>query len=184
MNTGLHDGVRISGHANVYRAFADLLQGPVADWLTKLLGWSAPARGSDARFARCRPRRVWKHNTAPAGASRGKPANAQKLEAFNRLVVAVLLNETATGGARGDHGASARARARAAPRGAAAGCARPLHGASDAWSFLDSFDMSFPFHFDHAFSDGGHYGRFSPDGVTEMLDRMVIQALLNTLCSR
>jgi hypothetical protein len=76
------------------------------------------------------------------------------------------------GGGGGREGLRARA---------AGACQRPFHTASDEWSFLDMFDMTFPWHFNEDVSDGGHYGRHFKVGA-DNVDRMQIQVLLNGLC--
>ena len=49
---------------------------------------------------------------------------------------------------------------------------------------VDAFDMSFPFHYDNTYSDGGHYGRAPDPGRPHhyFVDIMVAHALLNALC--
>ena len=55
---------------------------------------------------------------------------------------------------------------------------------------VDAFDLSFPWHFDHTCSDGGHYGR--PPGAKKwpwfdkphqyFVDLMLVHILLNAIC--
>ncbi|KAG0583456.1 hypothetical protein KC19_3G137400 [Ceratodon purpureus] len=49
---------------------------------------------------------------------------------------------------------------------------------------VDEFDMSFPFHFDNNYSDGGHYGRAPGDhgNYYYFVDVMLGHVLLNALC--
>ena len=46
------------------------------------------------------------------------------------------------------------------------------------------FDMTFPFHFDNSWNDGGHYGRLScrNNSHCNLVDVMQINVLLNGLC--
>jgi hypothetical protein len=47
---------------------------------------------------------------------------------------------------------------------------------------VDSFDMTFPFHYDNNYSDGGHYGR--PGGGRHyFVDFMLVHTILNAICS-
>jgi hypothetical protein len=56
--------------------------------------------------------------------------------------------------------------------------------------FVDTFDLTFPYHYDNNHSDGGHYGR--PPGLNEwpwfgqphwyFVDVMLAQIFLNALC--
>lgn len=53
--------------------------------------------------------------------------------------------------------------------------------------FVDAFDMSFPFHYDNNYSDGGHYGRPPHHPHFQhphfyFVDVMLAHVLLNTLC--
>jgi len=51
---------------------------------------------------------------------------------------------------------------------------------------VDEFDMSFPFHYDNRYSDGGHYGR-PPDPWHVhfyFVDVMLAHVLLNAICPR
>ena len=95
------------------------------------------------------------------------------MEVFNRLVTALLLAENK---ALTEELAARHMRGLRDP-----GCKRPFHSASELWTFLDFFDMTFPFHYDNLYSDGGHYGRWG-DPRSEMVDRMQVQVLLNGLC--
>lgn len=48
--------------------------------------------------------------------------------------------------------------------------------------FVDDFDMTFPFHYNNNYSDGGHYGR-PPDGHHYyFVDIMLCHVLLNAIC--
>jgi hypothetical protein len=151
INSGMHDGVGLTGHDGVVRDFATRVRGPVLDWFAQLLAWSVPTPNTSAvsaatRFAGCRPRRIWRHTVAPGGSSRRKPANPQKIEIFNRLVAAALLAENAELGRRRPgvtawrNGAPALGGAptEGGRARAPAHCTRPFHSDSDAWSFLDS----------------------------------------------
>ena len=127
----------------------------------------------------CAPRMVWKHTIAPAGGAREMKSNPQKMEVYNRLMVGTLL-EAGGGGSRG----APQRRPRKEPA-----CPRPFQTpvGAQAWEFLDTFDMTFPFHFTNEYSDGGHYGRWACDGSPQhrcdSVDLMVLQVLLNMLCS-
>ena len=41
--------------------------------------------------------------------------------------------------------------------------------------------MTYPFHFDNEYNDGGHYGSWASPR-REMVDRMQVQVLLNGVC--
>jgi len=179
VNTGLHDGMRFSLHAYALRDFASELElSAVAWWARTLRGWAAPAAaaGAGAEGAQgggeCKPRMIWRSTVAPAGRARLKRSNPQHLEVFNRLTAVALAGA----------GGGGREALRARGGGGGSGCARPFHTRSDEWSFLDMFDMTFPWHFDEAVSDGGHYGRHFAPG-SDNVDKMQIQVLLNGLCS-
>ena len=164
INTGLHDGMRFSLHPYALRDFASELElSAVGWWQHTLRGW---ASGGDGK---CKPRMIWRHSVAPGGRARLKRANPQHLEVFNRLTAVAVAG---AGGGGGREGLRARA---------AGACQRPFHTASDEWSFLDMFDMTFPWHFNEDVSDGGHYGRHFKVGA-DNVDRMQIQVLLNGLC--
>ncbi|KAJ7521674.1 hypothetical protein O6H91_19G063100 [Diphasiastrum complanatum] len=54
---------------------------------------------------------------------------------------------------------------------------------------VDAFDMSFPWHYDNRYSDGGHYGRppalspwFGQQGHWYFVDVMLAHVLLNAIC--
>lgn len=47
---------------------------------------------------------------------------------------------------------------------------------------VDAFDMSFPFHYDNHYSDGGHYGRPPQGDHHYFVDVMLGHVLLNALC--
>ncbi|EFJ15422.1 hypothetical protein SELMODRAFT_422715 [Selaginella moellendorffii] len=56
--------------------------------------------------------------------------------------------------------------------------------------FVDNYDMTFPWHYDHCCSDGGHYGVapslspwFGTIGHYYFVDLMLIHVLLTTICS-
>lgn len=46
---------------------------------------------------------------------------------------------------------------------------------------VDSYDMTFPYHYDNNYSDGGHYGR-PGNGRHYFVDFMLVHILLNALC--
>jgi hypothetical protein len=168
VNTGLHDGMRFSLHPYALRDFASELQLSAVDWWQGTLrGWASGGDGA------CKPRMIWRSSVAPAARARLKRANPQHLEVFNRLTAVAV---AAAGGGRGRQALRERGDAQARGR-----CARPFHTDSDEWSFLDMFDMTFPWHFTEEVSDGGHYGRHFGPG-TDNVDRMQIQVLLNGIC--
>ena len=174
VNTGLHDGMRFSLNAYALHDFASELElSAVPWWAGTLRGWATEGGGGgEGRGSKCKPRLIWRNTVAPGGRARMKRSNPQHMEVFNRLAAVAV--------ARGGGGGRGALRA-GGGGGRGAGCARPFHTASDEWSFLDMFDMTFPWHFDEAVSDGGHYGRHFGPG-TDNVDRMQLQVLLNGLC--
>ncbi len=43
------------------------------------------------------------------------------------------------------------------------------------WAHIDLWDMTHPFHYDNAWSDGGHYGK---DGGVTLVDDMLVQVIM------
>ena len=183
INSGLHDGMRYSLSPWGLRDFAsDVIVLAVPFWRA-LRSLAATGRWdtADGEKAECQPRMFWRSTVAPAGIARSKRANPQFVEIMNRLVASALQG-TGVGGAR-EEGAGAdddNEGAGGGPRHRSEGCARPHHTATPEWSFLDAFDLTFPFHMDNKWSDGGHYGRHLWK-ESDHVDRMLIQTLLNGL---
>jgi hypothetical protein len=167
VNSGLHDGLRFSGHPFALKDYLLVSEDAVAFW----------QRLRDAGAARdkgCAPRTIWRHTVAPAGIARPMKSNPQKMEVFNRLMAGRLLKE-------------GRSRAGRAPRVHPECGGRPfLTPPRAGWAFLDAFDMTFPWHHDNAVSDGGHYGRYwcntNPYARCDFVDLMMAHVLLNGLC--
>ena len=163
-NSGLHDGKRFNGHAFALLDFASTLRVIAPFWETLR---NASARGE------CAPRAIWRHNVAPAGDARIMPSNPQKMELYNRLVVAALLE--------GEDARTLSARDGALDNT----CDHPLRTRARRWEFLDMFDMSWPWHSDASRSDGGHYGRYHCGHASyrcDLVDLMQIHVLLNGMC--
>jgi hypothetical protein len=93
---------------------------------------------------------LWRNTITPAGNSRTMPANPHKVEILNHLIAHEIQKHS-----RKDE-------------------------KNIQWSFIDAFDITYPWHFDNFFSDGGHYGRYG----NSMVDDMLVQVLLHFYCSR
>ena len=189
LNSGLHDGLRFFGHPFLLKDYLQVSSDMVAFWA----GLRNASRGSgsgSASAAGCTPRVFWKHTVAPGGGAREMKSNPQKMEVFNRLMVGRLLEAGGAGGAAPEapEAPPPQRRPRQHPS-----CPRPFQVPVDeatgaaAFEYIDTFDMTFPFHFDNSATDGGHYGRWSCDGSPQRrcdsVDLMVLQVLLNGLCS-
>lgn len=169
VNTGLHDGLRFNEHFSACMdhelCLADML--PFWATLRNMSLLDTPAT--------CGARMIWRNSVAPGGFTRVLPSNPMKMEFFNAQVVRELLELNA-------HLPSRTATAAADTAAACPG--KTTTGSS--WSFLDMYDMTFPFHFDNAWNDGGHYGRWNCIGNSldrcDLVDLMQIHVLLNGLC--
>ena len=184
LNSGLHDGLRFFGHGFVLKDYLAVSE--------DMLGfWEGLANASAAGGGGCAPRVLWKHTVTPAAGAREMKSNPQKMEFFNRLMAGRIAERRAAGAAA-DAAAAPPPLPQRHPRHYPQ-CKRPFHapigtdGRGPAWEFLDTFDMTFPFHYGPTFSDGGHYGRWACDGSPfrrcDSIDLMVLQVLLNALCS-
>lgn len=92
---------------------------------------------------------LYRFTITPAGLrARKLPANPHKVELMNHLVAHRLLEHSMQD-----------------PR-------------NIQWSFLDAYDITYPWHWDLTHSDGGHYGR---EGVS-MVDDMVVHIYLDYMC--
>jgi hypothetical protein len=172
INSGLHDGLRFSGHQFALKDYLLVADDMVAFWegLRDAGPRGAPGDGG------CVPRTVWRHTVAPAGVARPMKSNPQKMEVFNRLMAGRLTRE-----GRGKGGRH--------PRVHPSCGGRPFltpPQAGGGWAFLDAFDMTFPWHHDNTFSDGGHYGRYwcntNEYARCDFVDLFMIHVLLNGLC--
>ena len=170
VNSGLHDALFMPGRKWSPQAFTDALADAQAFWATLLAAADAAANAT----GRPPPRLLWRHTVAPAGTvNRRLPLNPQKVEVQNRLTAGALL--------------AAAAAAEAAGGGVGAGARSPP---ARRFGFIDAFDMTFPWHWDNTWSDGGHYGR--PPwhrnkggrlvGSAHVVDVMLAHVLLNALC--
>ena len=192
INSGLHDGMRYSLVKEAFADFASDLQLLALPWWDRLRAWATGVEPekewvtTDGERAACSPRMIWRSTVAPAGIARKKRANPQHVELLNRLVGGALLErggEAALARAEAvERGGDAAPRPRARPRDCASG--RPLVTGGAAWSFVDAFDMTYAWHMDNSFSDGGHYGRkiCGRMGECDHVDRMMIHVLLNGFC--
>ncbi len=191
VNSGLHDGMRYSLSQWGLRDFAsDVIMLAVPFWrgLRSLAAkgqWGPPAEAEND--FECQPRMFWRSTVAPAGVSRQKRANPQFVEIMNRIVASALqaagFSDPKGEGAGADDGDGDEMEEEendVKGRRKGQGCARPHHTATPTWSFLDAFDLTFPFHMDNKWSDGGHYGRHYW-AESDHVDRMLIQTLLNGL---
>lgn len=92
---------------------------------------------------------LWRNTITPAGNSRVLPKNPYKVEIMNHLIAHELQE----------------------------------HSQKDEkniqWSFIDAFDLTYPWHFDNSVSDGAHYGRYG----NSMVDDMLVQILLHFYCN-
>lgn len=88
---------------------------------------------------------LWRTTITPAGNSRIMPANPHKVEILNHLIVQEVQEHSR----------------------------KDQHNIQ--WSFIDAFDITYPWHFDNSLSDGGHYGRYG----NSMVDDMLVQVLLH-----
>jgi hypothetical protein len=192
LNSGLHDGLRFFGHKFLLKDYLAVSADMVAFWggLRNASRSSARSGSGSGSGGACAPRVFWTHTVAPGGGAREMKSNPQKMEFFNRLMVGRLLE--ASGGSGGG-GGSGEKKPQRRPRQHPS-CPRPFQvpveeaAGSAAWDFIDTFDMTFPFHWDNSATDGGHYGRWSCDGSPQRrcdsVDLMVLQVLLNGLCSK
>lgn len=92
---------------------------------------------------------LWRNTITPAGNFRTYPTNPHKVEVLNHLVALEIQEHS-----------------RKDPK-------------NIQWSFIDAFDITYPWHFDNSLSDGGHYGRYG----NSMVDDMLVQVLLHFYCS-
>ena len=118
------------------------------------------------------------------------------MEFFNAQFARAMLAARSGGdgnASSSEDGVAATAGARAAPAPApplphkCPGFTRP--GRTPTWAFVDMFDLTFPFHYDNLWSDGGHYGRYNmfddttrERGRSDHVDLMMIHVILNGLC--
>ena len=187
INSGLHDGVhwgggRVAPGLDVLHRYQRASRRMQAHWR----GLRAASATANARGAgQCHPRFLWLHSNAPGGAARAMPANPQKMELFNRLMAGDLVEgELAEGGWRGRGDGSGRGGGAAAGR--VPGCPSALHTAAPRLDFIDAFDMTFPFHWDNEYNNGGHYGVSTCEGAQhgrcDAVALMIVHVLLNGLC--
>ena len=179
INSGLHDGLRFSGHPFALKDYLLAAEDMVGFWEGLRDKGAGAGAGGVGGGGLCAPRTVWRHTIAPAGASRSMKSNPQKMEVFNRLMGGKLLfNNNKNGSGSGEGG-------RPHPRLHAECGGVPFATPKPAWGFLDAFDMTFPFHHDNEHSDGGHYGRYwcNTNGYArcDFVDLMMIQVLMNGL---
>jgi hypothetical protein len=84
----------------------------------------------DGTHARPPPRFVWRSTVPPCGFARCFDANPQTAADINSLIIGKLRNE------------------------------RMPNSTDPFWSsFIDGFDLAYPYHFDNSHCDGGHYGK-------------------------
>lgn len=197
VNTGMHDGMRFSLTLYSFQDFVEELTTTAVGWWAQLKSWATKSgKGGGELGGECGPRMIWRHTMAPAGSSRLKRSNPQHMEIFNRVTAGTLLEKF---GGRDDGGREVGGippiPPPATPRGGAIehpqGCKRPqqVRGregekgweGDQSWSFIDSFDMTAPWHHDDKVSDGGHYGRKFNTG-TDNVDKVYLNVLLNGLC--
>lgn len=201
INSGLHDGLRFALHpfclkdyllvASDMVDFWDMLRNSSATYPTTPSKEKEKEGGKEKEKEKeepCLPRTIWKHTVAPAGPARELKANPHKMEHFNRLMVGELVGrqvakeKNSRGGAAGTPLATRRPRHHPS-------CPLPFQSPAreSRWEFLDTYDMTFPFHYDNEFTDGGHYGRWNCPGRRhdrcDGVDLMVLQVLLNGMCT-
>jgi hypothetical protein len=92
---------------------------------------------------------LWRNTITPSGKFRTIPANPYKVEIMNHLIAHELKEHS-----RKDE-------------------------KNIQWSFIDAFDLTYPWHYDNSISDGAHYGRYG----NSMVDDMLVQILLHFYCS-
>lgn len=179
-NSGLHDALFMPGRKWSPQAFTGALASAQAFWAALLAAADAAANVT----GRPPPVRLWRHTVTPAGTvNRRLPLNPQKVEVQNRLTAGALLAAAAAADEAGEAGAAG---GRSANGAAVSGHRRHRR----RFGFIDEFDMTFPWHWDNAWSDGGHYGRppwhRNKGGrlvrAAHVVDVMLIHVLLNALC--
>ena len=85
--------------------------------------------GVGASSSKTGPTFIWRSTIAPCGFARCFDANPQTAADINSLIIEKLVDERAP-------------------------------DSTPFWSsFIDGYDLTFPFHFDNVHCDGGHYGK-------------------------
>ncbi|KAG6546120.1 hypothetical protein Mapa_012154 [Marchantia paleacea] len=142
LNSGIHDGIWWKDLREYARAAKDASE-----------FWASVWRNTSEDETK-RPKVVYRTTIAPAGLSRNMPANPQKMEVLNAIIVENMVSAFGRENLR----------------------------------IVDAFDMTFPFHYDNFYSDGGHYGRIPnpnswwPGGHMYFVDVMLAHILLNAIC--
>ncbi|KAL3676388.1 hypothetical protein R1sor_026336 [Riccia sorocarpa] len=145
LNSGIHDGIWWKDLTEYISASSTAS----SFWASV---WRNTSRENDDGSKR--PKVVYRTTIVPAGASRSMPANPQKMEVLNHIMVDNMVRAFGRENLR----------------------------------IVDAFDMTFPFHYDNFYSDGGHYGRIPnpnswwPGGHMYFVDVMLAHILLNSIC--